>query len=500
VRSRRWSYRTILLVGLGLIAIALVLTWFISTAITRKKFYEAVRAIQERGEPILPADFDQPALPDSENALALFALAAKLAPDPGLQIPIEDVFNHDEVCELYPDVLAAYHEELELARSIVRDAIEIPTAARLNLLRSPLVDRRHPELSGYRRIARSMCAAAELDMRRGNQQSFVRTMHDQLVFANRLHQSHTCTLVDHLLAIGVRRLVVQQISCHALQLNFAECVSTESVTMLPRESETQSLITALLDDAPVWHSGWMAYCGERTYQVDLVLWVMTNAGQAGSASSLLEYCTLKLARPMLYHEARLIVEDMSHLIDTFRMRPEPDELIAALPVIDSRKSPRFTIVFHFRSMIIPSLKQGILLHYRIIGDCRMAATAIAMRLFELDHGRLPTDVRELAPQYLPTVPVDPFSPVGDPIRLVVDDQRVMLYSVGNDGVDDGGSYSLNKTGGISRESRDHVFFLSGGPARTAWEPPSDLRAIDGAQDANDPLDESPIEEVAPDEN
>jgi hypothetical protein len=130
----------------------------------------------------------------------------------------------------------------------------------------------------------------------------------------------------------------------------------------------------------------------------------------------------------------------------------------------------------------------------------MAATAIAMRLFELDHGRLPTDVRELAPQYLPTVPVDPFSPVGDPIRLVVDDQRVMLYSVGNDGVDDGGSYSLNKTGGISRESRDHVFFLSGGPARTAWEPPSDLRAIDGAQDANDPLDESPIEEVAPDEN
>ena len=63
-------------------------------------------------------------------------------------------------------------------------------------------------------------------------------------------------------------------------------------------------------------------------------------------------------------------------------------------------------------------------------------TEFALREYILEHGRSPETLNELVPRYVPAVPSDPFSD-----RPLVYRQRAdgyLLYSVGANGVDDGG--------------------------------------------------------------
>ena len=65
-----------------------------------------------------------------------------------------------------------------------------------------------------------------------------------------------------------------------------------------------------------------------------------------------------------------------------------------------------------------------------------AGTAIAVRRFGLAHGRYPETLDELVPEYLEAVPVDLFD--AKPLRYKKVDEGFVVYSVGENGVDDGG--------------------------------------------------------------
>ena len=94
-------------------------------------------------------------------------------------------------------------------------------------------------------------------------------------------------------------------------------------------------------------------------------------------------------------------------------------------------------------------------HFSRLANRRMAATALAIYLHEIDHDRRPKELADLVDGYLPAVPIDPFAADGRPIGYVLEPGRSRLYSVGQDGEDDGG-----------REERghfDHVFFLDAQP-------------------------------------
>ena len=61
---------------------------------------------------------------------------------------------------------------------------------------------------------------------------------------------------------------------------------------------------------------------------------------------------------------------------------------------------------------------------------------LAARAFFLDHKHLPQTLSELVPDYLPKVPSDPFY-IG-PLKSHLNGDALVIYSVGPDGVDDGG--------------------------------------------------------------
>jgi hypothetical protein len=59
-------------------------------------------------------------------------------------------------------------------------------------------------------------------------------------------------------------------------------------------------------------------------------------------------------------------------------------------------------------------------HYRSVAETRIAATALAIRLYRLDHDmKWPDKLDDLVPQYLPKVPDDPFHRAGTPIGYQV---------------------------------------------------------------------------------
>ena len=67
---------------------------------------------------------------------------------------------------------------------------------------------------------------------------------------------------------------------------------------------------------------------------------------------------------------------------------------------------------------------------------RLADIALAAQRYRLAHGRLPEALDDLTPDFIPSVPLDPFS--GEPTRYLRTADGFVVYSVGADRKDDGG--------------------------------------------------------------
>jgi len=74
---------------------------------------------------------------------------------------------------------------------------------------------------------------------------------------------------------------------------------------------------------------------------------------------------------------------------------------------------------------------------------------LALERFRANEGKYPEGLEDLLPSYLSALPSDPWSPSEKALRYVVrgrlegaQEGSVLLYSVGPDGVDDGGIESI----------------------------------------------------------
>jgi hypothetical protein len=88
---------------------------------------------------------------------------------------------------------------------------------------------------------------------------------------------------------------------------------------------------------------------------------------------------------------------------------------------------------------------------------RLLMTEAALRLFHSEHGRWPASLIELVPDLLSKVPTDPFS--GQPLVYRCTEDGYLLYSVGGNGVDDGGQRAT-LFGAVQEETGDLFFDAS----------------------------------------
>jgi len=83
-----------------------------------------------------------------------------------------------------------------------------------------------------------------------------------------------------------------------------------------------------------------------------------------------------------------------------------------------------------------SLQRAEMRHNKVIAHERLLAVELALRCYESQRGRAPVGLDELLPDYLSKVPQDPFS--GRPVIYRSQGNDWLVYSVGEDGSDDGG--------------------------------------------------------------
>jgi hypothetical protein len=89
---------------------------------------------------------------------------------------------------------------------------------------------------------------------------------------------------------------------------------------------------------------------------------------------------------------------------------------------------------------------------------RCASVAVAAERYRLARGAWPPVLEALTPDFLEKVPADSFD--GEPLRYRRLEDRIVIYSVGEDGQDDGGETEPSSPPGLSR---DLMFRL--------WDPP-----------------------------
>ena len=117
---------------------------------------------------------------------------------------------------------------------------------------------------------------------------------------------------------------------------------------------------------------------------------------------------------------------------------------ARLPLADARKgfkaaSSRFenlSMVHVMLLMIAPSLGKVAEFEMRSQATLSAARAAIAVERYRLENGRTPRKLSDLVPEYMQAVPIDPFD--GNELRYKRLYPGFVVYSVGEDGVDNGG--------------------------------------------------------------
>ena len=83
----------------------------------------------------------------------------------------------------------------------------------------------------------------------------------------------------------------------------------------------------------------------------------------------------------------------------------------------------------------PAFSRCVILDLRGIGRFQTARTALAIERYRQATGNLPDTLSELIPGYLDAIPQDPFD--GEPLRYKKLDVGFVVYSIGEDGLDDG---------------------------------------------------------------
>jgi len=104
----------------------------------------------------------------------------------------------------------------------------------------------------------------------------------------------------------------------------------------------------------------------------------------------------------------------------------------------------------------PAMRASLLTERQSDAATQTLLVGLAAKRYQLAHDTLPERLDLLVPDYLDAVPADPFD--GKPLRYKLTDTGVIVYSVGKDGVDNGGK-ELDVRGQRFQAGTDIVFII-----------------------------------------
>lgn len=195
------------------------------------------------------------------------------------------------------------------------------------------------------------------------------------------------------------------------------------------------------------------YVGDRCIQNDAFEQLASGKITPADAFGFLDQTPLWAGPAFLLYRASGLLEIdhitlvtvVNEVVEASKLAP-PDELKTMKSLENSiRGLPFNTVISH---MVLPGLPSISLKCARSAATLRTARLAIAVERFRLARGELSGSLAELLPAYLNAVPQDPFD--GQPLRYKKLEKGYLVYSIGEDGNDDGGDEKKDITFTVER--------------------------------------------------
>jgi hypothetical protein len=464
----RLRRRVVLVFILVLASVVLALAawqWQARRALDRR-----IEALRSAGERVLPSDF-APAPADYDpqgNAACDLVAAAAILDD---YSPESDSISFAPTTlpvnpRAWP-YLARATDWFEPALRRLERAHAKPRLQWKHDFRSPLTENLLvPELNGNRSLAELVMAAAFVEHHRGQDLSVVRRFGQMLYLSDACDQ--TPAFVGHLCALWIAGSASARIEQIAPELRIAQ--ESGAAT----QASVRALIAQLLDDAPSSKGLLLALQSERMMNLDRV---DSIARGVRSFNGELDPITRYMVGADLLNKARVVLDHdtatLSALRDASDWPTAKTRLDAIKPIGD-------------RAFIVdslPTIRRAVEIHFLTVTDRRMAATALAIRLYQMNHaGQIPQRLDQLIPDYLPSVPADAMASSGHPIGYLPRPHHPVLYSVGLNGIDDTASEAPmpGLHGEINEWHRlDRAFYLTNTPREVVYVAPPNATGSPG---------------------
>ena len=465
----------------------------------QRRLDRKVAEIRARGEPMTWEDLAayQPPVPDADNAAPILEQAfAKMvslehvagvkenflpivgvAPDPSPGEPMPDEMR--QMSELY---LTANREALDL----LRQAAQKPACRWSHV---PSVDKPYPECfdqlrPAFRLISLDIYVLAE----KGENDVASRELRSSLALAALMPAG--CAKDSYWFNYACLSLVLRQVESI---LNFRGRSSEDLMAIrssLPKETALEENVR---QSALIAERGFMfSAIQESSTDAEDFLVILTGGehhyGRPTDIQEMFERVVLNLCFNLYFAVAYR--RDVYHWLlyyDEFiaASRLQDMDRLKAVDALQARITKEFTFLniitraTHFRTIF--SCQK----HSLLIAQLRCVQTLLAVERYRAERGDLPASLADLVPTYLPAVPIDPFDGRelryriirGETIKLNIlkrnekDDnypyetelaevpgRGYMVYSVGQNRVDDGGTPL--RPSGVGKTDTDITFMVN----------------------------------------
>ncbi|KPK84709.1 MAG: hypothetical protein AMJ81_04955 [Phycisphaerae bacterium SM23_33] len=479
---RRWL--KVLVVCLLILA-APVLYWLWCDHRANSTLQAELDAVKAAGDPIDFHDLAAQPIPDEENAAELYkqAVAGPLLGGPALSDESQEarLKRWSEMLHYLPShrkFRAEHAEDVKQILAVSRGTLGLCRRAR-GLGRSdwklnysgPAISLTLPSLAHQRQLCRLLCTAALAAHEAGDDAEAVEYVRDMLALARSLDSEPV--LIHNLVALAIDSTAYSAVEQISPQLRAGGRPPAAT------RKQVEALIRELLDERAVRQGLAWGLIGERSFCYDTCQRFSSGqlslAGLSSSSSPaqpVAEGLYRTIFRPVLRRDTARLLRRAGARVRAARQGSFP-AASKQLPV----PTPATSFMQRFQqplSLVIePSLSRIFVLHFRGLATRRMAAVALAVRLYELDCGRRPEKLEQLVPKYLPAVPADPFAEDGRKITYLPKAKHPLLYSVNLNGKDDGGGYGLHESGSVDPQAGDLIFFLNGDrpEGKCDWQEP-----------------------------
>jgi hypothetical protein len=417
---RRWNRYVVAGIVLAVLALAGFSAMAVAFNSAKRTLAAQVAARRAAGEPILPEDWKTPPVPEEQNAAFHLDRAADAAPDinynrGGPQTPL---YLALETWPLTEEQMAAAGKALaEHAGALsAAHAARACRDADWGIRWERPMDQFPPHLGGQRRLTTFLKLSARYQHQSGDDAAAVETLRDLLAIPRAIDRQSF--LIAHLTGMTITSVAADAVLDVAEKMRVGPRDSSQGKPATPHQ--VRALIADLLDDESRRIGVENCWRGERMRALDLADF---KAQQAAP------YPAYRLRR-----EAVLM------------LRAYDAALAAALeprwPAAKPKLMPAPPTISDDAATLFPN-RNVVNLDFRLWTERRAGAVALAARLYAADHGgKLPGRMEDLAPKYLPAPPADPFAADASALRLMSRETGIVVYSVAENGSDDGGDETL----------------------------------------------------------